>query len=166
MSLTIVEEVVAEEAILDGELREEPIEDNLEERLVEKPVDTIMEEKFAEGVVNALSNQEELVEGNDPEFVGAGSGQCGDNVYWTLSKEGVLNISGSGSMWDANWDNDTQTASSPWFLAKKEILKIDIEPGVTSLGENAFRDCTSLESVTIGNRVSRINGGHLKAVHP
>lgn len=32
----------------------------------------------------------------------ASSGQCGDNVYWTLDDNGTLTISGTGDMWD--WD--------------------------------------------------------------
>ncbi len=28
------------------------------------------------------------------------SGQCGDNVFWSLGNDGVLTISGTGSMWD------------------------------------------------------------------
>ena len=122
-----ITEAVPEEPFQGGELVEELAEDNIlpedpfEEELVEEPVGTITEEEPAEAIDIALSGQEELLEGNDPLLVGSTSGQCGDNVYWTLSKDGVLNITGSGSMWDANWDNDTQTAAAPWLPSSKEI---------------------------------------------
>ena len=36
----------------------------------------------------------------ESDTVAAKSGQCGDNVYWNLSDDGVLTISGTGPMWD------------------------------------------------------------------
>ena len=38
------------------------------------------------------------------------SGQCGDNVYWTLDDNGTLTISGTGDMRD--WSDAT---SLPWY---------------------------------------------------
>ena len=157
-----ITEAVPEEPFQAGELVEELAEDSIlpedpfEEELVEEPVGTITEEEPAEAIDIALSGQEELLEGNDPLLVGSTSGQCGDNVYWTLSKDGVLNITGSGSMWEANWDNDTQTAAAPWLPSSKEIVKVNIGAGVTKIGDFIFGHCTSLKSVTIGNSVSCI----------
>ncbi|MBQ3903592.1 MAG: hypothetical protein II744_01330, partial [Eubacterium sp.] len=34
------------------------------------------------------------------------SGQCGDDVYWSLdSTSGALTLSGTGDTWDYNYDN-------------------------------------------------------------
>ena len=158
-----ISEAISEEPFQAGELVEELTEDNIlpedpfEEELVEEPAGIITEEEPAEAIDNALSGQEDLLEGDDPELVGAGSGQCGDNVRWTLSKDGVLNITGSGSMWDANWDYDTKTASASWLPPKEEIVTVNIRTGVTKVGELIFWHCTSLKSVTIGNSVSCID---------
>ena len=81
------------------------------------------------------------------------SGTCGDNLEWTFSG-GTLTISGEGAMDDFHpWDeNDYSTA--PWY--RFDINEIVVEDGVTSIGEDAFYDCTSLTSVAIPDRVTSI----------
>ena len=65
------------------------------------------------------------------------SGLCGadgDNVLWTLYKDGELVISGEGEMADFGVYN------IPWEEAYgKSIRKVTVENGVTSVGDNAFR---------------------------
>ena len=77
------------------------------------------------------------------------SGTCGENVNWTLTNDGTLTISGTGTMADYDSLN-----GAPWddSLVKTVI----IENGVTSIGQNAFRDCSSLTRVTIPNGVTSI----------
>ena len=70
------------------------------------------------------------------------SGTCGENVTWTL-KDGVLTISGTGAMEDYNWD------SIPWRNYFDTIERIEVEDGVTNVGNYAFSDCTSLESIIL-----------------
>ena len=78
------------------------------------------------------------------------SGECGDDLTWTLDGEGTLTISGTGRMFD--WGlNDT-----PWDSKMFSIKKIVVEPGVTSIGNMAFYDCVNLLSVTIPNSVTSI----------
>jgi hypothetical protein len=55
----------------------------------------------------------------------------------------TLTISGTGAMADYNSDNQ------PWKDFRGDITSVVIEDGVTSIGNNAFKDCTSLTSVTI-----------------
>ena len=77
------------------------------------------------------------------------SGTTGD-CTWTLDSDGVLTISGNGHMGYYNYDSNY---SSPWgTLIKKAI----IENGVTSIGTDAFRGCTSLTNVTIPDSVTEI----------
>lgn len=70
------------------------------------------------------------------------SGECGDNVTYTLDSDGLLKISGSGNM------NDYYIGSSPFYL-NKDIKEIVIGDGVTSIGDCAFLGCSSLTSIEI-----------------
>ncbi len=84
----------------------------------------------------------------EPTIVDSGNcGKDGSNVTWTLDSTGLLTISGEGQMADnaggtAQWGNRAKSVS--------------IQNGVTSIGANAFRDCTGLTSVTIGSGVTSI----------
>ena len=155
LSEVVTEEPVEEES-LGGELLEEPEEDSLipgdsfEEELVEEPIEAITEELPAEQIDAVPSEEEGIIEEDEPALVGESSGQCGDNVYWTLSNEGVLTISGTGEMYDYGYD------SSPWYSWKSEIKSVIIESGVTSIGDWAFHSCSSLTSVTIPDSVTSI----------
>ena len=55
----------------------------------------------------------------------------------------TLTISGTGAMADYNSDNQ------PWKDFRGDITSVVIEDGVTSIGNNAFKDCPSLASITI-----------------
>ena len=78
------------------------------------------------------------------------SGNCGafgDNVTWTLDSDGVLTISGTGSM-----KNDS--TYSPF--KNLSFTSVIIEDGVTQIGERSFYDCQSMTSITIPNSVTEI----------
>lgn len=70
------------------------------------------------------------------------SGECGDNVTYTLDDDGLLKISGSGNM------NDYYIGNSPFYL-NKDIKEIVIGDGVTSIGMSVFDSCSSLTSIEI-----------------
>ena len=79
------------------------------------------------------------------------SGICGDSLTWTLSDEFELTISGTGAMYDYEWN-------SPWSEYKYNIWSVIIEEGVTTIGSTAFRDHIYLQQcslpstlVSIGN---------------
>ena len=70
-----------------------------------------------------------------------GQGTCGavgDNLNWILMSDGVLTISCSGAMED-NVDS--------WIPYRSEIKSVLIESGVTSIGANAFADCTGISAI-------------------
>ena len=60
------------------------------------------------------------------------SGKCGDNLTWTLVDK-VLTISGTGTMYDYSRENP-----APWSSVTKNLQRINIEHGVTSIGNYAF----------------------------
>ena len=75
------------------------------------------------------------------------SGECGKdggNVTWTLDSEGTLTISGTGEMADYEY------GSSPWNDRNWDILRGEIQHGVTSIGSSAFSECNRLTDVYYG----------------
>ena len=79
------------------------------------------------------------------------SGQCGENVTYTFDEAtGTLTISGTGAMYDYEYDDDSL------FYDNQDINTIVIESGVTSIGDNAFPYCESVTSVSIAGTVTRI----------
>ena len=86
-----------------------------------------------------------------PAFAKTYDGSCGDNVTWSLDTEtGVLTISGSGNMYSYYWQK------TPWYYLNDGIKSVNIENGVTSIGNRAFYDCNSLTRITIPDRVTSI----------
>ena len=79
------------------------------------------------------------------------SGECGDNLTWTLDDNGTLTISGEGTMKD--W---ISYSYAPWDSSSSSIKNVIIGNSVESIGDHAFGYCSSLESVTIGNSVESI----------
>lgn len=79
------------------------------------------------------------------------SGSCGNNLTWTLDDSETLVITGSGNMY--NWTNCRYV---PWYSNSSKIKKVVIEDGVTSIGDDAFLECTKLESVIFGKDITSI----------
>ena len=77
----------------------------------------------------------------------ATSGWAGENVKWTL-KNGVVTFSGKGDMFE--------TFCNDLFYERDDIKSVVIEPGVTSIGGNAFCYCDNITSVSIPNTVKTI----------
>ena len=81
------------------------------------------------------------------------SGKCGakgneENVTWKLEND-TLTISGSGAMADYEKSSD-----QPWADQRSNIKHLVVENGVTSIGNNAFRDCTKLIDADMSKALS------------
>ena len=77
------------------------------------------------------------------------TGACGDGVYWTLTADGNLIISGNGKT-----DAFTLEGTAPWYPYRESIRCLTVEEGVTEIGYAAFCDCTSLESLSLHDGIT------------
>ena len=112
------------------------------------------EELTGEDVEVLTSEEENALTELDDELpvVGDGetSGLCGASVYWEYAHD-VLTIYGEGDMYaDFNYSSATVYSpggNQPW--KKLPFMVVSINPGVTSIGENAFSGHTFLGVVVI-----------------
>ncbi len=85
------------------------------------------------------------------------SGQCGDDVYWSFdSASGALTLSGTGDTWDYTFDFDAQPHGNSPFYENSDIKTINVESGITGLGEHLFCFCYNVESISLPDGLSRI----------
>ena len=85
------------------------------------------------------------------------SGTCGTALGWDFDLDsGVLNITGTGTMTNFIYDQDTYDCNTPWRWFNSYILEIVVGSGATSIGDYAFSDCYGLTAVTIGSSVVSI----------
>ena len=76
----------------------------------------------------------------------ASSGECGDNVIWTLDYDGNLTISGTGRMDDIYY--------TAWDAS--QVMFVTISDGITNIGSRAFKGCENLVGVELPNSVTEI----------
>ena len=79
------------------------------------------------------------------------SGKCGKNLNYTLSKDGLLTISGSGAMYDYS-----DTNAPPYTKHGIAIKRVVMNSGVTQIGKSAFANLGSLQEVIIPSTVKKI----------
>ena len=96
---------------------------------------------------------------NDPlytaefHYVYEKGGTCGSNMTWLIDESGVLVISGSGAM------DDYSTSLAPWNSFSDEINQISVEEGVVSIGQFAFRNCSSVASAILPESLETVGNG-------
>ena len=92
----------------------------------------------------ALAAAQSLEEENSEAFA---TGKCGTNLNWSLSSDGTLTITGSGSM-----------TSHPWTDKYTGTIRVVVLPsGLTSIASRAFYDCQNLIAV-VPDRYSYSDG--------
>lgn len=89
------------------------------------------------------------VQGIEEENSIAASGTCGENLTWTLDSDGLLTVSGTGTM-------DYGDSSKIWTDKRDKVKTAVLKPGVTSIGFAAFNACTNLTNITIPESVTSI----------
>lgn len=76
----------------------------------------------------------------------------GENLVWAYNAAtGELTISGSGVM--ADWVNPKDV---PWICYRKNIVSLNIETGVTTIGRCAFEGCIAVTDVQLPNGLTEI----------
>ncbi|MCD7760748.1 MAG: leucine-rich repeat domain-containing protein, partial [Clostridiales bacterium] len=77
------------------------------------------------------------------------SGDCGDNVAWKISSDGLLTVSGSGDMVEA-WE----AGFAAWYPMRTVVKTVEIGEGVASVAPYSFQECTNLTAVSIPDSVT------------
>lgn len=157
-------EVETEDFSDEQELTTEDRENSEEEIAADLPGDqkeqelTVEEEQEApafsddENTENAQEPDENVNDINSTET--EKSGFCGtedSNVNWSLDEEGILHITGEGTM--ASWESE---ADVPWAQYRSEIKEIQIEDGVTSVGAYAFCNCSDVTETVLPDSIKNI----------
>jgi uncharacterized repeat protein (TIGR02543 family) len=73
------------------------------------------------------------------------SGECGENVTYKLYDNGILNISGEGTM------DDYTDQAAPWDDSLDQITQVSVGAKVASIGAQAFAGAENLEKVTVSD---------------
>ena len=93
-------------------------------------------------------------------MIDAKSAITGSNLSWNLDSAGTMTISGTGAMPNFVYDKTKGTITTPWFTKSRDIKKLVIGDGVSSVGDFAFAGCENLSEIvwpsngslkTIGN---------------
>lgn len=83
---------------------------------------------------------------------GKESGTCGENATYSYDADSkTLTISGEGDMFSFE-----DASEFDWSCYKDEVKYITVNSKVTSVGDNAFKDFTSLKEVVLGNNVINV----------
>lgn len=77
------------------------------------------------------------------------SGSTG-GIKYELTNSGVLTLKGTGAMLDFG------TSTAPWYEKRYFVRSVQIEDGITAIGNYAFNGCSSLSSVSIPDSVTSI----------
>ena len=82
------------------------------------------------------------------------NGKCGDNAYWSISKDGTLSITGFGAVYD--YREDGFNYDVPWKNYRDKIYNVSIADKITHIGAYSFAKLTNVESVKLPASVTSI----------
>lgn len=92
-----------------------------------------------------------LKTGEEP-FVAQGYFWDGWDIQWTLDKNGVLNVYGSGEI-PGNW------GGYDWRNYMGEVKEIIIHEGITGIGNNMFYNCLNATKLTLPSTMKWLGNG-------
>ncbi len=99
-----------------------------------------------------------------PMTIEAKKKKLGNNLFWELTDDGTLTISGNGEM-KAFRDWGGNVRKYPWYKQRKLIQKIVIEEGVTSIPDYVFWDSDYNNiPITIPNSMKYIGCSNLRGI--
>ena len=87
------------------------------------------------------------------------NGYCGSSVQWNLDQSGKLTIFGSGNMYNYYEPGTTGGSSgygsmdAPWYTLRSNVKTLEIQEGVTRVGQYAFYNLTGITEVVIPESV-------------
>ncbi len=82
-------------------------------------------------------------------------GKCGENLTWSFDADtGTLTISGTGEMKEYD-----QMENRPWHKFMRDVQKIVISDGVTSISDYAFYQLWNTQTVTLPDSLQKIGMG-------
>ena len=82
------------------------------------------------------------------------SGTCGAQCVWKLSSDGILTISGDGSMADYG---TSSTREAPYRMYQDQITAVVVEEGVTRIGQCAFVGLRNVKQVALADSIETIS---------
>jgi hypothetical protein len=89
------------------------------------------------------------------EIVKQTSGITG-SLSWTLTEDNVIIISGNGAMPDYEYDSKKVVVNSPWYGNRIVIESVEMDSGITRIGNYAFAYCLGLRKITFPVNVTSI----------
>lgn len=157
-------ETTAEEETISEEATEKVMPETTE---MASETATVTEETAEPGLEYA---ETEIPDQSSGEIIG--SGTCGDHLTWTLTRDGVLTISGIGKMnnldmYDSHGfsvgavyciiiEDGVTSIGDYAFSRLHEVESVSIPDSITSIGSNAFSECYALEHIEIPSSVTSI----------
>lgn len=136
----------------DGAAEQEPAATPETPETPEAPEAPVEPEQPAEPEQSTEPKADAEPDSNGIALYSSASGQCGNNLTWTLDN-GVLTISGKGAMWDR--DNEWYGFCDVLDQAD-EVTSVVVKSGVTSIAYQAFNRLENMTSVTIPKTVTSI----------
>ena len=91
------------------------------------------------------------------------SGQCGDDLYWSMDWSGTLTISGTGDMYNYLVSYGEDSNPAPWYDYKDNkddgmpyLQSVVVEDGCTSIGNYAFYYCQNVTEFSLPDSVTSL----------
>ena len=82
----------------------------------------------------------------------------GTDITWAIDADGVLTVSGTGTM--PNYAN-TNSNRAPWYADRAKVTSIVVAEGMTSIGNFAFHNCSKATKITLPESLTTLTGASM-----